>query len=109
MVEWFAEVTWKVHYADGPSWPQNNRGKGSQWMPGEKELEGATSVEVHPHLHVIAVAKFMDKEELSEWWTPGSTHIQATGSWWSCKQYLTKYLNKQQFEGRNQGTFGKTM
>ena len=105
---WFAEVTWKVHYADGPSWPQNNRGKGSQWMPTSKELEGAVSVEIHPHLHVIAVAKFMDKEKLTEWWDHGTTHVQATGSWWSCKQYLTKYLNKQQLEGRHQGTFGKT-
>lgn len=104
---WFAEVTWTVHFQDG------SKSEPTQWMPGEKELEGATSVEVHPHLHVIAVAKGpkhgFTKERLTEWWTPGSTHIQATGSWWSCKQYLTKYLNKQQFEGRNQGTFGKTL
>ncbi len=97
---WFAEVTWTVHYSAGP-------GETTQWMPGEKELEGAISVEIHPHLHVIAVAKFMDKEDLTSWWENG-THVQATDSWWSTKKYLTKYLNKQQFEGRNQGTFGKT-
>ena len=102
---WFAEVTWTVHYADGSKFPKGD--KGSQWMPGEKELEGAISVEIHPHLHVIAVAKFMDKENLTIWWENG-THVQATDSWWSTKKYLTKYLNKQQFEGRNQGTFGKT-
>lgn len=103
---WFAEVTWTVHYADGSQFPEGD--KGSQWMPGEKELEGAISVEIHPHLHVIAVAKFMDKDLLTQWWENG-TQIQAVDSWWSTKQYLTKYLNKQQFEGRNQGTFGKTV
>ncbi len=98
---WFAEVTWTVHFQDG------SKSDTTQWMPTSKELEGAVSVEIHPHLHVIAVAKYMDKEELTEWWENG-THIEATDSWWSTKKYLTKYLNKQQLEGRNQGTFGKT-
>lgn len=98
---WFAEVTWTVHYADG------SRGETTQWMPGEKDLDGAISVEIHPHLHVIAVAKYMDKENLTSWWEEG-THIESTDSWWSTKKYLTKYLNKTQLVGRNQGTFGKT-
>ena len=97
---WFAEVTWTVHFQDG------NKSDPTQWMPTSKELEGAVSVEIHPHLHVIAVAKYMDKEELTSWWESG-TQIQATDSWWSTKKYLTKYLNKQQLEGRNQGTFGR--
>lgn len=101
---WFGEVTWHVHYSDGTKWPSSD--KGSQWMPSSKELEGATHVEVHPHLHVIAVAKFMDKDDLTEWWGEG-TQIQSTTSWWSTKKYLTKYLNKCQLEGRHQGTFGK--
>ncbi len=99
---WFFEVTWTVHYADGSSGPT------TQWMPGEKELDGAISIEMHPHLHVIAVSEFMDKENLSLWWGAG-TQIQAVDSWWSTKKYLTKYLNKSQVPGRNQGTFGKTM
>lgn len=96
---WFFEVTWTVHYQDG------SKSRATQWMPGDKELEGAESVSIHPHLHVIACSKFMDKEELTDWWDYG-THIRATDRWMVCKDYLTKYVNKQQLAGRHQGTFG---
>lgn len=96
---WFAEVTWTVHYADG------SKTKPTQWMPTSKELEGAIEVSIHPHLHVVACARFMDKEQLTDWWDYG-THIRATDRWMVCKDYLTKYVNKQQLPGRHQGTFG---
>lgn len=96
---WFAEVTWTVHYADG------SKSKPTQWMPTSKELVGAIEVSIHPHLHVVACARFMDKEQLTDWWDYG-THIRATDRWMVCKDYLTKYVNKQQLPGRHQGTFG---
>ncbi len=96
---YFAEVTWTVHHADG------SKSQPTQWMPTNKELKDAVCVELHPHLHVIAAAKYMDKEELTDWWE-FSTHIRATDRWMVCKDYLTKYVNKQTLPGRHQGTFG---
>lgn len=96
---WFAEVTWTVHYADG------SKSNTTQWMPTDKELKDAVTVELHPHLHVIACAMYMPKEELTDWWE-FSTHVRATDRWMVCKDYLTKYVNKQQLPGRHQGNFG---
>jgi hypothetical protein len=96
---WFAEVTWTVHYQDG------TKSAPTQWMPGEDELTGAVLVSIHPHLHVVTCSKFMEKEDLTDWWDYG-THIRATDRWMVCKDYLTKYVNKQQLQGRHQGTFG---
>lgn len=101
---YFAEVTWRVHYADGTTFPQGE--KGCQWMPSPKELDGAIAVTIHPHLHVIACGEFLDLNETTDWWDY-STHVTSADRWMVCKDYLTKYVNKQQLAGRHQATFGK--
>lgn len=102
---WFAEATFKIHYQDGSVYPKGS--KGMQYLPSEHELEGAVEVEVHPHLHTICVSKYWNKEALTEWWGNGSTDVRATKQWMAVKDYLTKYVNKQQVGGRQQGTFGR--